>query len=62
MNTKSNKKNDRESGQVENIVRHIFKYDDMLKAFKAGRKHMKECGETNKDCWDFATWIKENYA
>ena len=38
-----------------------FTYGDMLFAFATGRRHMKECGDTKNDCWDFATWMTKNY-
>lgn len=46
---------------VDELVGHTFTYDDMIKAFSAGRKHMRECGNTQNDCWDFITWLKEQY-
>lgn len=46
---------------LQRLVRHTFTYDDMVKAFSAGRKHMRECGNTQDDCWDFITWLREQY-
>ena len=50
-----------EIGQVEAEVSRTFTYDDMIKAFTTGRRHYKECGNTNNDCWDFTTRFKEQY-
>ena len=58
---KQNKNNGRESGRLERFVSRNFTYRDMIEAFNAGRKHMKKCGDTNSDCWDFSTWMQENY-
>ena len=58
---KDDKNTETLKASAQAVVRCNFSYDDMLKAFIAGRKHMKECGDTNKACWDLSTWIKENY-
>lgn len=52
------------SETINRSLKHLrrYLYCDMLKAFTAGRKHHKECGDTGEsDCWDFRTWIKENF-
>ena len=43
------------------IQNRMYTYTDMVEAFKAGVKHHMECGRTNSDCWDFVTWMKEQY-
>lgn len=41
------------------IVEKKYNRSDMLKAYYFGRKCQKLYSDTNKDCIDFATWIKE---
>ena len=47
----------KEEGKPEPLINQKFTYLDMQKAFQAGRKHMSECGDTHKDCWDFPSWM-----
>ena len=43
---------------AEVIEQGTYTYQDMLSAFKAGKRHEHECGNTNNDCWDFVGWLK----
>jgi len=43
------------------IKSRTFSYRDMLDAWVAGRKNLKEWGEGEGDKPDFASWIRSNF-